>query len=297
LTVVQIQPVIRLLLLPDGDARRAVPLTEATATRDGSLGMAVSADGGTIVYTTQIDSGAIGLALVGAGGSASRLLTDEQWNGDALEVSLAANAKAAAFFRVAPGGQHTSIWVLTLDGSAPRELVPGLVNGGPPLVMTDGTRVLYTSIEGDRYRLWTINVGGGTAEPLLAGYSLPRFFHVHDISADDRWLLGHCTPEGKPMVGCLVPVSGRGGWKDIGPMPEGVHLLGDGSGIAFVDRRDGIQNVWRRALAPDSLPMRVTNFATRDNAEIHRFAISSDRHSVVVSRGSFTSDILLITDR
>jgi Tol biopolymer transport system component len=66
----------------------------------------------------------------------------------------------------------------------------------------------------------------------------------------------------------------------------------DGKGILFADARDGIGNIWRLPVESGE-PKQLTNFKSD---LILSYAWSSDGHELVCSRGSYTSDVVLMTN-
>jgi Tol biopolymer transport system component len=66
----------------------------------------------------------------------------------------------------------------------------------------------------------------------------------------------------------------------------------DSRAVAYIDTRDGISNIW--ALPPDGgPPAQVTDFKTDF---ISAFDWSRDGRRLALSRGSQTSDVVLIND-
>jgi len=66
----------------------------------------------------------------------------------------------------------------------------------------------------------------------------------------------------------------------------------DGKAILLADARDGIGNIWRLPVEGGE-PKQLTNFKSD---LIMSFAWSPDGHELVCSRGSYTSDVVLMTN-
>jgi Tol biopolymer transport system component len=72
-----------------------------------------------------------------------------------------------------------------------------------------------------------------------------------------------------------------------------VHWSPDGKNLLYVETKDGVRNVWSRALAGASRKQ-LTQFA--DNEDIRWFAVSPDGRHLAVARGTTIRDVVRIRD-
>ena len=67
----------------------------------------------------------------------------------------------------------------------------------------------------------------------------------------------------------------------------------DGNSLYYLrDTEGGVTNIWSMPL-DDKPPKQLTEFKTE---QIYNFALSSDRRQLALSRGTTTSDVVLIRD-
>ena len=64
----------------------------------------------------------------------------------------------------------------------------------------------------------------------------------------------------------------------------------DRRGIYFIALNDGVSNIWQQPI-DGSAPVQVTNFK---DGRVFNFAFSLEGSQLVLSRGTFNSDVVLI---
>jgi eukaryotic-like serine/threonine-protein kinase len=282
---VQISATAAVWVAPGGDAARARAITSGGPSVDGGGGLTWTPDGRLIYFTVSKTSG--DLVSVKPDGSDKR--------------SVAVDAGFNVHPAVSPDGRyvffqsdraHTSmdIWRSALDGSGAIRLTSASDGVGRPSVSPDGRTLTYST----GGTVWRIPVDGGTPAAMTpvggdTGNAL--------VSPDGRFFV--CTYRATmtaPRQLAIFPFAGGTPVRvvDLSPTMWGEHTKWspDSRAIEFVDTRAGVSNIW--ALAVDTgVTSQVTHFS---DGNIFDFAWSVDGAELAVSRGSQSSDAVLITD-
>ena len=170
------------------------------------------------------------------------------------------------------------------DGSNPTKLAED-VDGSD--CSPDGKWVLYLS----RNALYRIAVDGGSAQKVA--YTLGG---RGAISPDGK-SVAYLYPEGEPIPQwkiAIVPADG-GAAKQLfaGPWDaEELRWSPDGKGVQFLTTRSGATNVWEQRLAGGK-PLPITNFRS---GRIFDFSWTRDGQQLLLAKGEWTSDVVLISD-
>jgi len=189
---------------------------------------------------------------------------------------MAAAPDGAIVYRTIAGDQ-TGLWKVDRDGRHPIQLSTASVNY--PLVTRDGQHVVFSSPVGNQQLLLREPMAGGTATPVsdrpvgVLGFS--------DVSPDGRSIAIFFSPQ---WVLCDFPAC-----QD----PKPITLYGnrprwtpDGRALGYVLDT----NIWLQPTGGGP-PRQVTQFT--DGRAIGNFAWSPDGQHLVVSRATFSSDIVL----
>ena len=142
-------------------------------------------------------------------------------------------------------------------------------------------------------------LAGGTPVPVFADPAkLPPNFRLRRISPDGQWALGTTLDFRVPGVNLAVLSIAGTRPPRIFPLPTDRPPLDmnfgwapGGEAVEAVVSRDGIGNLWRFPLDRSS-PGPITRF---ESDEIRSYAWSPDRTVLALSRGSQSSDVVLIT--
>jgi Tol biopolymer transport system component len=281
LVTVQAEVESRVWIAPGGDARLARQVTNGK--NDGSVGLSWM-PGGAVVYTSD-DGGDSNLWSVDAAGAQKQLTTNGRLSG-----SPAASPDGRYVFFVSNRSGTPHVWRVNADGSSPKQLTGG-AGGSQPSVSPDGKWVVYFNFECNC--LWKISAEGGAASQLtdkLSGRAA--------ISPDGK--LVACTYRGDPGANyySLALLSFDDGRLvkafDIPPTSavEDLRWTPDGRGVAYVDTRAGVSNVWAQPTAGGA-PRQLTDFKTD---HIFFFDWSRDGRQLALARGTRASDVVLIND-
>jgi Tol biopolymer transport system component len=202
---------------------------------------------------------------------------------------------AIIFTSRASGASDVQVRLIDLDGSNPRPFG----TGGPIFrgyVQVRGDHVYFKVLQKGLPVAYRVPLAGGPRELLFVdGTQLPPRFVVHSISSDERWAVGtYQDPQGSGMA--VVPLGEAG---TVRKFPHN-YTPGVGFGPAWAPGgraledlvvRDGVTNVWRFPL-DGSAPRPVTTFTSE---QIMNYRWSRDGKTLALSRGTYSTDVVLIT--
>jgi Tol biopolymer transport system component len=162
----------------------------------------------------------------------------------------------------------------------------------------DGQWVVFTRYA-DGVALWKVSIEGGEAVKItnLPGYPLAPAVSPDGKLIAFRW--GTSGARKLPDIG-IVPFEGgeivKAFSASIGYPPgygkSTLQWTSDGQALDYITHRDGASNIWRQPIG-GSPPVQVTDF--RDG-RIFNFAYSPDGKQLALSRGTFSRDVVLISD-
>ena len=261
----------------------AVPLTRriTTGRTEGFQGLTVS--GGRIVFALT-EHQQPDLWSVNADGSDRKRLT----TGGGFLPAFSRDGRCLAYVS-AQGGTH-HIWCMDADGGNKKQLTDG---GGEsfPSITRDGKWVVFTSQSKERNSLWKVSTQGGGAVRLthdslcikpVVSPDGTRIACVYRTDEADKWKIA------------VLPIDG-GTPLDIFALPNPYNQIlrwsADGQALTFLEKRDGVHNIWRQPL-DGAAPTQITNF-TEDLIYNYDW-LSDDDAQLIVSRGLKTRDIVLI---
>jgi Tol biopolymer transport system component/DNA-binding winged helix-turn-helix (wHTH) protein len=255
---------------------------------DGLGGVIWTHDHSRIIYTSNANSKE-GLWMVNADGTNQRLLSNRLSNYE--EPSVSPDGRYVFFISQANGERN--VWRLEIEGGDLKQLTR---NGQESYaqVSPDGGWIVSSSTISGRTTLWKMNIDG--SNPL----------QITDKSA----LLPAISPDAK-LIACYYRDELKAPWKiavlsaaggrpvkmfDVPPgviFPTQLGWTPDGSGIAYIDNRNGIPNIWSQPVAGGE-PQRLTDYQSGDR--IYAFSWSLEGKQLASARGALTSEVVLITD-
>jgi serine/threonine protein kinase/Tol biopolymer transport system component len=278
LVAIQSEQVAHLWVMPfGGDSATARQITHGRSS-DGAWGLAWTPDG-KIIYSSRV-SGSSDLWIVDANAE----------NGKPLPTGGAPNA----FPSVSPDGHYLifqssrdgniRIWRTDIDGGNARPLSPGPEDLGPLFIPPDGNFILYSSAASSPYSTWKVSAGGGNPERITSSQAiLPQAL----------------SPDGKQLVVVLSDQSGfhmgiRPLESDAAPVlleiGFPIYFMPDGKNVTFVDPANPT-NVF--AMQLDGGKRRPITTFTSDTT--FYFALSPDGKRIALSRGTISTDVVLMT--
>ena len=283
LAVVQSDAITSLWVAPRNDSHHARQITSGT----GKYNQISWTPDGKIIYG------------VAAGNSGELWVIDANGSN---QKQLTSNSGMNYFPAVSPDGRYIvfssnrentsnffNLWRMDSSGSNPKQLTKGSKDFGGA-VTPDGKWVVYSSLEGfGKQTLWKVPIDGG--DPIQL--------------SDKITALPTVSPDGK-HVACIywegqldspfgigvIPIEG-GPLTKFFRLPQGpMRWTADGSGLTYINNQGGVSNIWMQSLA-GSPPKQLTDFKSD---MIFHFDWSRDGKQLALSRGIFTSDVILLNN-
>lgn len=279
LVTMHVDPQTNIWRVPPGGAPRRI----TSGHTEGFDGVAVTAQGRIVYASTENQQS--DLWSISADGSDGRKLTHDS----GFFPSASRDGSLVAFVSAQGGTRHVW-WLDTVSGNS-QQLTYG-EGESYPSISPDGKWVVYTPLGEGRNTLTKRSLAGGAAVQL-----------THDSIA----LKPVVSPDGK-VIACAYRRTEADKWSvavvssedgqvlQILALPfaynQVIRWTSDSLALAYLDRRDGIYNIWKQPL-DESAPTQITNF-TED--AIFSYDWLGTEGELVVSRGAKTRDIVLIRD-
>ncbi|MGH9958208.1 MAG: hypothetical protein ACREBC_13925, partial [Pyrinomonadaceae bacterium] len=186
------------------------------------------------------------------------------------------------------------IWRMDRGGSNQVLMTKGQEDSNWPEVSPDGKWLLFQHTTGGTSTVWKMPVEGGEATQMTSSLSMRPA-----VSPDGKFV-AYWQKEDKPGAQwriAISPFEGGGAIRalDVPQSPASsnsvIQWASDGKGIYFIDFQNGVTNLWLRPVDPG--PARqMTKFPKE---LFYSFDFSQDGR-VVISRGFWTNDVVLISD-
>ncbi|MGA9770028.1 MAG: protein kinase [Blastocatellia bacterium] len=218
------------------------------------------------------------------------------------QKQLTSNSGMNYFPAVSPDGRYIvfssnregtsnffNIWRMDSNGSNPKQLTTGSKEFGCSIT-PDGKWVVYSSLGAlGKQTLWKVPIDGGDPVQLS-----DKITALPAVSPDGRQVA--CIYwEGQldsPFGIGIIPIEGGPPAKFF-KLPEGpVRWTRDGSALTYINNQGGVSNIWMQPLAGGA-PKRLTDFKS---GMIFHFDWSRDGRQLALSRGVFTSDVILLSN-
>ena len=265
------------------DASKAKKLTSGSGIRVGNAGVSWSPDGSTIVYTSRAD-GAATIWSMDVDGGRQRQLTNS--TRDEGSPCVTPDGRSILFCSARSG--TSNVWKMDLDGSNPVRLTT--TEDYAVRCTPDGKWAVYGGYGAGYSSAWKKRIDGGdpiqlTATPVYSPSPSPDGKFVACLTIIEP---------GVPQQLLILPIDGGAPVKSFKtPQNIGLELRWspDGREIYYNDTRADVSNLWAQPL--DGTPARQVTHFTADR--IYTFALSRDGRGIICSRGSSSSDVVLIT--
>ena len=284
LVTVQWDVTANVWVTPVNDLMHGKQITSAKS--EGDRGLAWTPDG-KIVYTS-LAGGNLDLWIMNADGTNQKQLTTDPREDTSPLVSP--DGRYIVFNSLR--GPLPSVWRMNLDGSNVKQLTD---KEDYPLAITpDSKSIIFTSWRTTKMSLWRISIDGG--EPVQISN---LFITAGSISPDGKLIACRYREENpnSPMKLLLLPIEGGAPVKSIDLLPTtggALQWSPDGKSLLVADNRTGTSNLW--SLPLDGGPMKqITDFKPDYIFAFDR-QWSGDGKLMAMSRGTVTSDVILISD-
>ena len=288
LVTVQTEGASSVYVVPQGDASRARQIDSGKS--DGQAGLSLMPDG-RIVYVSR-ESGQNDIWIMDGDGKNRKQLTANAVNNihpwvtlDGQYIVFTSNRELL----------RRSIWRMDPDGGNLKRLTEG-PGDILPQSSPDGRWVVFWSNRSGELRVWKVSIDGG--EPVQLSDQLINNPTVSPDGSQIACVYLETQPNGLKRKIAIIPFAGGDPIKLL-DLPQsyrqtnaGLRWTPDGRAVTYLDTTDGVSNIWSLPLDGGN-PVQLTNFKTD---EIFWFAFSRDGRQLVVSRGTETSDVILIRD-
>ncbi|HEX9422921.1 MAG TPA: protein kinase [Pyrinomonadaceae bacterium] len=287
MVVVQTARQTNLWLAPNGKASEARAITSGTGKADGVWGISWTPDGKLIYGSDASGNRDIWLLDINKG-TQKQLTSDVRQNWYPM---VTPDARYIIFS--SDRGEAFGLWRMDIDGSNPKQLVTGPING--EACSLDGKWIVYSNLGSKGVpTLWKVGIDGGEPVQLNDQYweELPSVspdgkriaFQYFEVGAYKTPItIGQLSLEGGEITRIAEPPF------RISPT---MRWTPDGSAIAYIDNRGGAGNIWALPVGGGA-PKQLTDFKSDS---IFCFDWSRDGKQLAVARGSQISDVVLISN-
>jgi serine/threonine protein kinase/dipeptidyl aminopeptidase/acylaminoacyl peptidase len=288
LVTVQSEAHVNVWLMNSNDASHARQITEGVGQYNGVRGLTWTPDG-QLVYVSRA-SGSQDIWMMDQNGENRRQLTTPETRAD-RDPAVSPDGRYIIF--VSTRTNNSNIYRLDPATNDQKQLTSGK-SEEYPVVSADSRWVIYTSTESIKATLWKVSIEGGEPQQLTN-----RLSQWPAVSPDGQKIACWYREEANAKWQiAIIPMSGGAPEMviDLPPTadtPIPVRWMPDGRGISYVDTRNGVSNIWSKALDGGE-PKQLTAF-TAD--QISWFDWSRDGKQLACSRGRVTSDVVLISEK
>jgi len=275
---------VNLWVGPADDADTAVQITSGRM--DGMGGLAWTTDG-RIVYQGNVGD-TYQIWMVNADGSSVHQVTDDRYFHTQPAVC---ESGRSIVFESDPAGIH-HLFKMDLEGNNIVQITNGGGEGGPSCNI-QSNNLAFSGVSRDgRTLLYRMDLGAGPPAPLSDLLVLGDVAYSPDGT---RIMAAFMEPKTGRIQGCILPSSGgpplfcHNAPPTLDPR-EVIGWTSDGRGMAALDNRNGIPNLWTFPFN-DSNGRQLTHLT---KSEIHGFAWSPDGKRIALSRGPIEQNVVLI---
>lgn len=290
IVTVQTEGASTIWVAPEGDASRARQISSGRY--DGQRGLSWM-PGGKIAYTSE-ESGLVDIWSTGQDGKDQKQLTAHA--GRNLDPWATRDGRYIIFTSTRRGASTNlrSMWRMDTDGGNLNELTGG-AGGRFPQSSPDGRWVVFRSTPS--LRAWKVSIDGGDPVRLT-----DKWTSNPTVSPDGSlvacWYRDDDQQPNTPTKVAIIPFAGGDPVKVL-DLPRqsftsdaGLRWTPDGRALTYIDTINGVSNIW--SLPVDGgPPKQLTDFKAD---QIFWFDFSRDGKQLALSRGTETSDVILIRD-
>jgi len=287
---VELTQVSDLWLAPAGDTAKAKQITP----RGSAVGPFSWMPDGRIVFA----SGDGNLFSLNPDGSGRTLLTPNQRSNSSPSVCGDGRFIVYSAYREQKGG----IWRMDADGSNPIRIADETIAVAPQCSV-DGKWVIYT--RGPSWIPMRVTITGDKPPEPLAQSPTIGFGGVLAISPDGKRIAYLASPA-SPVENPSSPSASQPNQLKVIPFDGGAPLhqfdwpasaggprwAPAGDAVEYVLTRNGVSNIWEQRLTGGP-PKQITNF---ESGQIFDFDWSRDGRQLALTRGSESSDVVLISN-
>lgn len=287
ITAVRAEQAAHLWLMPSGDRQKMRQITSGFEKYDGVFSLNWTPNG-KIVFANA-PSGRPALWQSNEDGSDPRRIA-----GDVGGGVLTPDGRFSVFQNADESG--TGLFKLSLDDGTRSRLTTG--TDDHPAISPDGRSVVFTRFDQD-VALWKVSLEGGEPRKLTSftGYptasvfspdgTMIAFYRGVSSSTSPPTIAVVSSEGGEILKEYSVPVQFSRNWF----ARTAIQWSGDGRSLYFLSMRDKTSNIFRQPI-DGGPPTQVTDFT---DGLIFNFAFSPDGSKLLLSRGTFNRDVVLLT--
>jgi eukaryotic-like serine/threonine-protein kinase len=288
LVTVQTEGAFSVWVSPQGDTSHARQVPSGRY--DGQLGVSFMPDG-RIVYVSR-ESGLNDIWIMdGDGKNKKQLTANASYN---YHPWVTADGRYIVFTSTRSDGVRR-IWRMDPDGGNLKRLTEG-PGDILPQSSPDGRWVVFWSNHSGALRVWKVSIDGGA--PVQLTDQVMYNPTVSPNGSQIACLYRETQPNALINKIAIIPFAGGDPVKML-DLPQsyrqtnaGLRWTPDGRAITYVATTGGVSNIWSLSL-DGGKPVQLTDFKTD---QIFWYAFSHDGKQLVLSRGTETSDVILIRD-
>lgn len=259
------------------------------ASESGELGNFCWTMDNRVVYRS-IASGAPGAWVINADGGGEKQLSTEVLGEKGLSVSRDGNRIVFASTRAG----RFNVWRMDMDGTNLKQLTDG-IGEAYPQCSPDGRWVVYQRGVGNvTSTLWRVSIDGGEPEQLTNTHSIAptisrdgasiAYFYLDKDAPSSPWRIGVISfADGAFVTRVEIPPTA---------ISRFMRWTPDGKALAYIANEGEVSNIWVKPVHGGAAK-KLTNFQTET---VVAFDWSPDGKQLLISRGTKTSDVVIISD-
>jgi Tol biopolymer transport system component len=243
-----------------------------------------------VVYASRA-SGNLDLWIMNADGTQQRQLTANAYNNKQPAVSP--DGRYIVF--VSDQAGTVNVWRIDRDGNNPQQLTSGSGEENPQCT-PDGKWVLYTLLGAGKPTIWRVSIAGGAPQPLVYdhssspaispdGKSFACFYR--NAQTNNQTKLALFPLDGGQPTRIFDAVINSEIVRRLPPLRWTI----DGRALTYVVTAGGSSSFWLQPISGEAARQLTSFKADR----IFSFDWSRNGKQVIFSRGTLTSDVVLIT--
>jgi TolB protein len=266
-------------VMPSFDAARATQVTQGR----NVVGNPVFTPDGKLIYPAKQSVGGDLYLLDLANGTRKQLTANA---GDNVVPAVSADGRYVVFMSDRTGTFH--IWRMDIDGGNLKQLTDHQ-DEEVPNISPDSHWVAYEMYL-NKSTIWKVGINGGQPTQITDKASENPVF-----SPDGKWIAClYLAQAAGSYTLAILPSEGGEPIKTLpftGPITN-LRWSVDGRALVYGFTRNGVTNLWAQPI-DGSAPKQLTNFASE---RIFNFDFSRDGKQIALSRGTQTSDVVLISN-
>jgi len=277
LATVRTEAVANIWVMPGLEAARATQVTQGWSF-DGEPAWTPD---GKLVYSSNMGGGFDLYRMDARGGNPKQLTANAGANG---QPAISPDGRYIIFSSDRTGASH--IWRMDVEGGNQKQLTDN--PDVSPHCSPDGRWVVYSS-SANKETIWKVGIDGGQPRQLTEKLSFSPA-----ISPDGKQIVcSYLEDQSSPVKLAILPFQGGPPIKTFplaGQLGTNLAWTRDGSAVVYVLTSGGVSNLWAQPMN-GTPPKQLTDFTSE---RIFWFAFSRDGKQLALSRGTQTSDVILI---